>query len=91
MIQPDAEKLDPKCLVRPMNTKVPELKVPELITLAELSTRWQISAKKLRRACGNRHSDPLPCIRIGHEIRFNMNDARLAEWLERRVQRGIER
>jgi hypothetical protein len=59
--------------------------VPELISLDELAARWQISAKKLRRACGARHSDPLPCIRIGYTVRFNLNDPRLAEWLERRT------
>ena len=58
----------------------------ELLTLEQLAGLWQISAKKLRRACGNRHSDPLPCIRLGHSIRFNLSDPRLAAWLDRRTQ-----
>lgn len=62
-------------------------RVPELCTLDDLAKLWGVSAKRLRRFCGARHADPLPCIRLGHTIRFDLTDPSLIAWLERRVQK----
>jgi hypothetical protein len=62
--------------------------VAQLVTLEDFAKRLALPRSWLRENCRSRCADPVPCIRLGRYVRFDMADPALLAWIDRRRIRG---
>jgi hypothetical protein len=68
---------------REKNIKAQENIFYEVLTTDELAAKWKVHPSWIREQTRCRAVDPLPHIRLGRYIRFQLN-AELAAWWKRR-------
>jgi len=64
--------------------------LPKLVDLRALAELWNVPVTWLQHHTRSQCADPLPCIRLGKYVRFDLASPALATWLARR-QTGATR
>ena len=56
----------------------------DFIDSAELAKHWSLPESWIRDQTRSRVRDPIPCMRFGRYVRFDLASPELRQWLERR-------
>jgi len=59
-------------------------KISELVDAKALAKLWKVPVSWVRNGTCERASDPIPCVRLGRYVRFDLRSEKLAAWLQRR-------
>lgn len=56
----------------------------EVIDAAQLAERWCVKETWIREQTRNRAADPIPCVRLGKYVRFEVGSPDLTAWWAKR-------
>ena len=63
----------------------------QIITVTELSKRWNLPVTWIREHTRSRTKDTIPHLRLGRWVRFQWDSPELTQWLERHMKNGTGR